>query len=65
MTGLLTTHLAKELIEEQRRLAEDKRRTTEAVGRVDLVRDDHAFQRALVRASVLLIPGRANVSDRR
>jgi len=64
MTGP-STQLAKDLVEERQRAARDRQRAMEAIRQASVVPDQHAFQRALVRASLLLVPGRTKVTDRR
>jgi hypothetical protein len=62
MTDLLTHHLADCRLEERLRGAHARRLRAEAGIATDRGDDAHRLQRALVRASVLLLPDRDQVT---
>jgi hypothetical protein len=58
MTDLLTHHLAESALAERLRCAQADRLRAGAVTATDRAERAHLLQRALVRASVLLLPDR-------
>jgi hypothetical protein len=62
MTDLLTHHLAECSVDERLRCAQARRLRAGAVTATNRAESAHLLQRALVRASVLLLPDRDEAS---